>query len=78
MDHLMLQKQSAMWRISSNSLKTWKVHNVFYASYLSPYKETVEHGPNFLEPPPNLIEGQPEWEVEAIVGMCHFGPKKKK
>jgi hypothetical protein len=56
----------------------WKIHNVFHASYLSPYKETVEHGPNFLEPPPDLIEGQPEWEVEAIVGMCHFGPKKKK
>jgi hypothetical protein len=38
----------------------------------------VEHGPNFLEPPPDLIEGQPKWEVEAIVGMRHFGPKKKK
>jgi hypothetical protein len=58
--------------------KTWKIHNVSHASYLSSYKETVEHGPNFLEPPPNLIEGQPEWEVEAIVKMCHFGPKKKK
>jgi hypothetical protein len=57
---------------------TWKIHNVFHASYLSPYKETVEHGPNFLERPPNLIEGQSEWEVEAIVGMHHFGPKKKK
>jgi hypothetical protein len=56
---------------------TWKIHNVFHASYLSPYKETVEHGPNFLEPPPNLIEGQPKWEVEAIVRMHHFGLKKK-
>jgi hypothetical protein len=58
--------------------KTWKIHNVFHASYLSPYKETVEHGPNFLEPPSDLIKGQPEWEVEAIIGMHHFGPKRKK
>jgi hypothetical protein len=57
---------------------TWKIHNVFHTSYLSPYKETVEHGPNFLQPPSNLIEGQPEWEVEAIIGMCHFGPRRKK
>jgi hypothetical protein len=56
----------------------WKIHNVFHASYLSLYKETVEHGPNFLEPLSDLIEGQPEWEVEAIVRMRHFGPKKKK
>jgi hypothetical protein len=58
--------------------KTWKIHNVFHTSYLSPYKETVEHGPNFLEPSPDLIKGQPEWEVKAIIGMHHFGPKKKK
>jgi hypothetical protein len=58
--------------------KTWKIHNIFHTSYLSPYKETMEHGPNFLEPPPDLIEGHPKWEVEAIVGMCHFSLKKKK
>jgi hypothetical protein len=38
----------------------------------------VEHGPNFLEPLPDLIEGQPEWEVEAIIGVRHFGPRRKK
>jgi hypothetical protein len=40
--------------------KTWKIHNVFHTSYLFPYKETVKHGPNFLKPPPDLIEGQPK------------------
>ncbi len=45
---------------------SWKIHNVFHMSYLSPYKETIEHGPNFLEPPPDIIKGQPEWEVKAI------------
>ncbi len=57
---------------------TWKIHNVFHASYLSPYRETPEHGPNYLEPPPDIIEGQPEWEIEAIVGMCLFGQKREK
>jgi Chromo (CHRromatin Organisation MOdifier) domain len=45
-----------------------KVHLVFHASLLSPYKETEEHGPNFLEPPPEVIEGTEEYKVEAILG----------
>jgi len=39
---------------------------VFHGSLLLPYYETKEHGRNFLELTPDLIEGQPEWEVEAI------------
>ena len=57
---------------------TWKIHNVFHASYLSLFKETPEHGPNFLEPPPDMVDGEPEWEVEQIVGMRLFGQKKTK
>ena len=45
----------------------WKIHNVFHASLLTPYRETQQHGPNFLEPPPDVIEGEPEWEVERIL-----------
>jgi len=45
----------------------WKIHNVFHASLLTPYKETPEHGPNFPEPSPELINGEPEWEVEQIM-----------
>jgi hypothetical protein len=55
----------------------WKIHNVFHAVYLSPYKETEEHRPNFPEPPPDLIEGEKEYEVEHIVGMRRFGRNKK-
>jgi hypothetical protein len=55
----------------------WKIYNVFYASLISPYKEMEEHGCNFSEPPPNLINGEEEWEVEHIVGMRHFGRNKK-
>jgi len=46
---------------------TWKIHPVFHATLLTPYKETETHGPNFLEPPPDIIEGEPEWEVEKIL-----------
>jgi hypothetical protein len=31
------------------------------------YQETWEHGHNFTEPLPELIEGQEEWEVEQIL-----------
>jgi phosphohistidine phosphatase SixA len=55
----------------------WKIHNVFHATYLSPYKETEEHGLNFPEPPPELIKGEKEYEVEHIVDMRHFGRNKK-
>ena len=51
----------------------WKIHNVFHASLLTPYCETDQHGPNFLEPPPDIIEGKPEWEVERILQERTFG-----
>src|SRR6267154_2734165 len=41
------------------------------------YKETVEHGENFLEPPPDIIEGEEEWEVEQILAKRIFGRSKK-
>ena len=46
--------------------------------YLSQYRETKEHKLNYLKPPPDIIEGQSEWEVEAIVGMRLYGRKKEK
>jgi len=55
---------------------TWKIHNVFHASLLTPYKETKKHGPDFLEPPPDLIDGKEEWEIEKILG--HWTYRKKK
>ena len=44
-------------------LPTWKIHDVFHATLLAPYTETELHGPNYLMPPPDIIEGEPEWEV---------------
>ena len=46
---------------------SWGIHNVFHASLLSPYHEMVTFGPNFSHPPPDLIGGEEEYEVERIL-----------
>jgi hypothetical protein len=45
----------------------WKIHNVFHATLLTLYKETSLNRKQYQEPIPELIDGQPEWEVEAIL-----------
>ena len=47
----------------------WKIHDVFHAKLLHPYKETEEHWENFTKPPSDLVKGEPEWEVEQILDM---------
>ena len=49
----------------------WKIHPVFHTSLLLTYKETLEHGPNYLQPPLDLIDGEEEYEVEAV--LRHHG-----
>ena len=36
-----------------------------------------QHGANFLKPPPKVIEGAEEYEVEAILGYQVYGQWKK-
>ena len=55
----------------------WKIHNVFHASLLSAYHETTEKGLSTMPPPPEIIEGELEYEVEAIVNHRYHGPQKK-
>jgi RNase H-like domain found in reverse transcriptase/Integrase zinc binding domain/Chromo (CHRromatin Organisation MOdifier) domain len=43
-----------------------KLHDVFHIDLLLPYKETEEYGPAYTRPPPDLIEGEQEYEVESI------------
>jgi hypothetical protein len=45
----------------------WKIHNVFHSSLLTPYRETMEHGENFTQPPPELVEGEEEYVVDWIM-----------
>jgi Chromo (CHRromatin Organisation MOdifier) domain len=56
---------------------SWKIHNVFHVSLLTPYKETEEHGPNFTEPPPELIEEHEEYEVEQVLASRLYGRWKR-
>jgi hypothetical protein len=56
---------------------SWKIHNVFHVSLLMPYKEMEEHGPNFAEPPPELINKQEEYEVEQVLASRLYGCWKK-
>ena len=51
----------------------WKIHDVFHADLLTPYHETELHGPNFTRPPPDLIDGEEEYEVEEILQSRRFG-----
>jgi hypothetical protein len=44
----------------------WKIHNVFHRKFLTLYRETDVDGKNFPEPPPDLIEGEDEYEVDSI------------
>ena len=56
---------------------SWGIHNVFHASLLSPYHETTTHSPNFSWPPPELINGEEEYEVEHIINHQCYGRSKK-
>ena len=58
--------------------ETWNIHNVFHASLLTKYKETPEYGPNYTQPAPEIIDDEPEWEVETIIDDRTWGRWKKK
>jgi hypothetical protein len=55
---------------------SWNIHPVFHNSLLTPFVETLAHSPNFTRPPPDLINGEAEYKVEAIRSHCHFGKNK--
>jgi hypothetical protein len=56
---------------------TWKIHDIFHTSLLTLYNKTSAHSPNFLKPPPDLIEGKPEWKVKMILGDRIYKKKKQ-
>ena len=60
--------QTAFWLCISSR---WKIHLVFHASLLMTYKETAEHSHNFIQPPPDLINREEEYEVKAVIR--HWG-----
>jgi hypothetical protein len=56
---------------------TWTIHDVFHALLLTPYHETKEHGVNYSRPPPEMVDREEEFEVEAIMGHRFFGRGRK-
>jgi hypothetical protein len=45
----------------------WSIHPVFHIDLLTPYRETITHGPNYQRPVPELVDGEEEYSVEKIL-----------
>ena len=50
---------------------------MFHTDLLTPYRETPFHGKNYQCPPAELVQGIEEYKVKAVLGMRHYGRKKK-
>ena len=45
-----------------------KIHLVFHNSLLKPYTETIVHGPNFTQPPPEIVGNtEGHYKIEKIL-----------
>jgi hypothetical protein len=53
-----------------------KIHDVFHIDLLAPYKETEQYGPAYTPPPPDIIDGHEEQEVEAILDVRRKGQNR--
>ena len=54
-----------------------RIKNVFHMDLLTPYRETKEHGANYTQPPPELIDGEEEFEVEEIIDERLYRRKRQ-
>ena len=50
---------------------------MFHTDLLTPYRETPFHGEKYQRPPAELVQGQEEYKVEAVLDKRHYGRKKK-
>ena len=50
---------------------------MFHIDLLTPYHETDIHGTNFTQPPPDLVDGEEEYEVEEILDSRKHGRGRK-
>jgi hypothetical protein len=51
----------------------WSIHPVFHIDLLTPYCETITHGPNYQRPLLDLVDGEEEYSVEKILDSRKFG-----
>jgi len=54
-----------------------KIHNVFHIDLLIPYNETEAYGETYTQPPPEIIDGEEEYEIEEIINTRRTGRNKK-
>ena len=50
-----------------------RIHNVFYADLLLPYKETEAYGPPLARPPLIMEQDEEEYEIESIIDARRTG-----
>ena len=50
---------------------SWTIHPIFHTSLLTLYIKTHAHGPNYSQPPPNLIDDEEQYKVEQIRNHQH-------
>jgi hypothetical protein len=55
----------------------WSIHPMFHIDLLTPYRETIMHGPNFTRPTPELIEGEEEYSIKKILDSRRFGRRRR-
>jgi hypothetical protein len=58
--------------------QSMQIHDVFHVDLLIPYHETEAYGQAYPQPPPELIDGEEEYEVQEILSDRIKGRKKKK
>jgi hypothetical protein len=51
----------------------WSIHDIFHTDLLTPYHETPTHGANYQRPPPDLVDGVEEYEVEKVLDSHRYG-----
>jgi hypothetical protein len=71
----MKQLSEAVYRVELP--RHWRIHNVFHANLITPYKEMEIHGPNYTRPPPDLVDGEEEYKVEQVLDMKQKGRGRK-
>jgi hypothetical protein len=54
----------------------WSIHPVFHIDLLTPYHETITHGPNYQCPLPDLVDGEEEYSVEKILDSQKFSRRR--
>jgi hypothetical protein len=57
--------------------KSWQIHNVFHVDLLIPHHKTKAYGTAYSQPPPELINGDEEYEVKEIITHCTYKCKKQ-